>query len=69
MMGWSVGQHIDQPRHLAIDGNPVLYHGPLQSGGVSDGWNVQQQIRRAAKGRVYSHGVTDAGRGENVLHL
>ena len=52
MMNRAVRQHADQARHAAIDGNPVLDRRPFQSGGVRDGGNVQQQIRRAAERRV-----------------
>ena len=45
MMGRSVGQDVDNARHLAIDFDPVANLGPWETCGVRDGRNVQQQVR------------------------
>ena len=62
----AVGQRIDQARHAAIDVDPVLDGRPPQAGGIGDGRNVQQQVRRAAEGRMHDHRVADRGVGQNV---
>src|SRR5687768_1895944 len=66
--GWvilrTVGQHIHNPRNLAVNIDPVLDTGPLQSGSVSDGWNMQKQVCRSAKCRVYGHGIVDGFVGQ-----
>ena len=66
MADGAVGQGIDQPRHLQIDRVPIVDRGASQSGGVGDRRDVQQQIGRAAEGRMHDHGVADRGVGQNV---
>ena len=69
MMRRAVRQHIDEAGDAAVDVDPVLDCGPRQSGGVRDGGNVQQQIRRAAERCVNRHRVADGSRRENVAQL
>ena len=64
----AIGQDIDEPRHFAINGNPVLDRRAVQAGGMRDGRNVQEQIGRAAECRVNSHRVAKSGFGENLFH-
>ena len=58
--GW---QRIDQPRHGAVDGHPVLDRRPRHASGMGDGGHVQQQVRRPAEGHMRHHRVTDGSGG------
>ena len=62
----AVRQHVDEPRHLAVDRAPVVDRRASQSGGVRDRRDVQQQVRRAAERRVHDHRVAHGGVGEDV---
>ena len=64
----TVRQDADQPRHAAIDGDPVLHRREREPGRVRDRGNVQQQVGRAAEGGVQHHRVAEAGRGQDVAH-
>ena len=54
-----VGQGIDQTRRGAIHADPVVHRGRPQPGRVGNRRNVQQQVGRAAEGRVHQHGVLE----------
>ena len=45
MADGSVGQRVHEARGFAIHGDPIVNGRAAQSGGVSDGGNVKQQIR------------------------
>ena len=64
----TVRQRIDEPGHPAVDGRPIARVGPAQSGGVSNGGDVQDQVRRSAERRVDDHGVAKRGVGHDVAH-
>ena len=62
----AVGQRVDEARDLAVDVCPVFGGWAVEPGGVGDGGDVEQEIGRAAEGRVDDHGVADGGVGEDV---
>ena len=48
---------------------PIVDRRPPQTGGEGDRRHVQQQVRRAAEGRVHDHCVAHRGIGEDVAQL
>ena len=63
----AVRQHADDARHGAVDARPVLDRRAPQARGVGDRGDVQQQVGRAAEGRVHDHRVVQRVVGDDVL--
>ena len=63
----SVGERIDEARHLAIDFGPFGGGGALQSRGVGDGGNMEQKVCRSTKGGMNDHRVSDCGLREDLV--
>ncbi len=55
----SIWQGIDQARHSAIDGSPIIRRRAAKAGSMGDRRNVQKKIGRSAKSGVYDHSVSD----------
>ena len=62
----AVRQNVDKPRHTAIDAAPIVDGRPRQTGLEGDRGDVQQQVRRAAAGRVNGHRVLERVVCQNV---
>ena len=62
----AVGQRIDDPGDFLVHGDPVVHRRPAQAGGMGDGGNMQQQVCRAAEGRMDHHGVRECIVGDDV---
>src|SRR5690349_3995273 len=52
MMDRAVGQYADQSGNAAVHSDPVVDSRRLQSGGMRDGGDMQQEIGRTAEGGV-----------------
>jgi hypothetical protein len=66
MADGAVGQHVDQAGHAEIDAVPILDRRPPQPRLEGDGRDVQQEVRRAAAGRVHGERVLDGIVGQNM---
>jgi hypothetical protein len=53
----TVRQDVDEPRDAAVHGAPIIHGRSLESRGVRDGRDVQQEICRAAAGRMHGDRV------------
>src|SRR3990172_1253843 len=69
MVHRSIGENIDNARHLTIDVNPVLNRWTFYSRSVGDGRNVQQKIGRTAKGSMNCHGVMEGFFSQNLTYV
>ena len=65
-MHGAIGQDTNEARSAAVDLLPVVHGGTAESGGVSDGGDMEEEIGAAAKGRVDGHGIANGGIGEHV---
>ena len=66
-VGYDTSDDVDEARDQPVDPGPVVHRGARQARRVGDGGQVQQQVRRAAVGRVDRHGVMERVRGEHVF--
>ena len=65
MVARPVGQRVNQARCRAIDARPVVKRRPAEARGVRDRRDMEQEIRRAADGRMDEHRVLERGGREN----
>ena len=66
MADGAIRQRVHETRRGAVRGDPVVHFWNREARGVCDGGDVEQQIRRAADGRVDDERVADGSVGEDV---
>ena len=68
MVAGAVGEGVDDAGDLPVDASPIGGGGTLQSSGVGDGGQVQDQVRGASESGVGDHGVVEGFFGQDVFH-
>ena len=66
MMDRPIGENADEARHDGIDLDPVIDRRQRNPGGVGEGGDVKEEIRRAAERGVNHHRVAQGSGGEDV---
>ncbi len=64
----AVGKSVNQAGHLPVNRGPIRGGGAGETGGMSHGGQVQNQVRRTAERGMHHHGVADGGVRKDVAH-
>ena len=66
IVGFGRQLKVADSRRRAIDLIPLRHGGPVEPGRMRDGGDVNEQVRRAAQGRMHRQGVVDRIVSQNV---